>query len=137
MRFLVHLVSLLACLRISVSDITDLDRKWQSACPGLYPFEYKGYAPRGNLTSGTFHEMPQYTTVKHCTASCCRRPTCNIILMHNNTCYHISCISDKLCTPLYRPDKADSFNSPSMVLVKPVDNDGSWADWVNDNDEAT
>lgn len=137
MKALVHFLSLLLCLKISTSEISALDKKWQMMCPDIYPYEFKGYAPRGNWSSGTFQGIPQYTSIKHCIASCCERPKCNIILMHNNTCYHVSCNSNKLCTPIYRPDKADGPEPLNTVLVRPVDSDDPWTNWVNVNDEAT
>lgn len=136
MKTFVQLLSLLFCLEISTSQISELNTKWQMMCPGMYPYEYKGFTPRGNLSSGIFQEMAKLIDIEHCIASCCNRFNCNIILMNNNTCYHVMCKSNKLCIPKYRPDKANAYSPPSMVLVRPVENNGPWTDWINDNENA-
>ncbi|XP_012263450.2 dyslexia-associated protein KIAA0319-like protein [Athalia rosae] len=136
MKALVSLLSLILCLKISSSQVSELDQDWQPTCPGLHPYEYKGFTPRGNLSSGIFREI-KVTGIEQCILTCCKRPSCNIILMHNDTCYHVQCVSNVLCTPLIRPDKANANGPPpSMVLVRPVKDNGPWSDWLNINDDA-
>ena len=80
--------------------------------------------------------QPHVSEIKHCVAVCCTKPTCNVALMHNGTCYHVQCESSKLCIPLYRKDLATE-NPPSMVLVKPVKEDEIWSILLNQINDDT
>lgn len=118
-----------------IGDYPDRDTKWQMLCPGLYPRAFTSYTPRGNLSSGIYTTQP-LNTMKHCVAACCTETTCNVALMHNGTCYHVQCKSSKLCIPLYRKDLANE-NPPSMVLVKPVEEDEMWSDLLDQINDDT
>ncbi|XP_029033013.1 dyslexia-associated protein KIAA0319 [Osmia bicornis bicornis] len=119
-----------------VGDYSDWDTKWQMLCPGLFPKVFTSYTPRGNFSSGIYTMQPHVSEIKHCVAVCCTKPTCNVALMHNGTCYHVQCESSKLCIPLYRKDLATE-NPPSMVLVKPVKEDEIWSILLNQINDDT
>ncbi|XP_076756183.1 dyslexia-associated protein KIAA0319 [Xylocopa sonorina] len=110
-----------------IGDYSDWDTKWQILCPSSYPKVFTSYTPRGNLSSGLYTTQPHLNSMKHCMATCCTKLTCNVALMYNGTCYHVQCESSKICIPLYRKDLANE-NPPSMVLVKPVEEDEIWSD---------
>nr|XP_034182406.1 dyslexia-associated protein KIAA0319 isoform X2 [Osmia lignaria] len=119
-----------------VGDYSDWDTKWQMLCPGLFPKVFTSYTPRGNFSSGIYTMQPHLSDIKHCVAVCCTKPTCNVALMHNGTCYHVQCESSKLCIPLYRKDLATE-NPPIMVLVKPVKEDEIWSILLNQINDDT
>ncbi|XP_017877512.1 dyslexia-associated protein KIAA0319 [Ceratina calcarata] len=119
-----------------IGDYPDGDPKWQLPCSSLYPRVFTSYTPRGNLSSGTYTTQPQLNGMYHCVAACCMKPTCNVALMHNGTCYHVQCESSKICLPLYRKDLANE-NPPSMVLVKPVEEDEIWNDLLDQINDDT
>lgn len=107
----------------------------QLLCPDLYPRVFTSYLPRGNLTGGTFTQQSYLSNIQECVMACCKKPLCNVAFMHNSTCYHIACDNSMLCIPLYRPELAND-NPPSMVLVRPVENNKEWSellDQVNDD----
>ncbi|XP_034182406.2 dyslexia-associated protein KIAA0319 isoform X2 [Osmia lignaria lignaria] len=119
-----------------VGDYSDWDTKWQMLCPGLFPKVFTSYTPCGNFSSGIYTMQPHLSDIKHCVAVCCTKPTCNVALMHNGTCYHVQCESSKLCIPLYRKDLATE-NPPIMVLVKPVKEDEIWSILLNQINDDT
>lgn len=104
--------------------------EWQRLCPKLYTQEFTSYTPKGNLTGGTFTKRPNLPDMKHCVVACCKQPLCHVAMMFNMTCYHVQCISSNLCIPNYRPDLVN-LSPPSMVLVKPVEEDESWSDFLD------
>lgn len=110
----------------SLADESNWSDKWQSMCPALHPRIFISYAPRGNLTYGVFTKKPYAIGMKQCVATCCSIQTCHVALMHNDTCYHVQCETSKMCTPLYRPELANSNDPPTMVLVNPAENGVSW-----------
>ncbi|XP_076654438.1 dyslexia-associated protein KIAA0319 [Halictus rubicundus] len=110
-----------------IGDLSDWDNKWQILCPGLYPKVYINYTPRGNFSSGLYASQPHLNGLEQCIAACCTKPKCNVALMHNNTCYHLQCENSKICLPLYRIDLSNE-SPPSMVLVKPVEEDEMWSE---------
>lgn len=106
----------------------------QVQCPDMYPKIFKSYAPMGNLTGGTFTKKLQVSNLKECVADCCNQPNnCHVALIYNMSCYHIQCISSKMCTPLYRQD-LEHTNPPIMVLIKPVEEDEVWSDFLDGED---
>ncbi|CAD1471833.1 unnamed protein product [Heterotrigona itama] len=119
-----------------ICDYPDWDTKWQMLCPGLYPRAFTSYTPRGNLSSGIYTTQHHLSTIKHCVAACCTKTECNVALMHNGTCYHVQCESSKKCIPLYRKDLANE-TPPSMVLVKPVEEDEIWSDLLDQINDDT
>ncbi|XP_046753459.1 dyslexia-associated protein KIAA0319 isoform X2 [Diprion similis] len=144
MKSPIRTLSLLLCLQVTTSQFSKFSEfpkfslgNWQRVCPDMYPYEYKGFAPMGNYSAGKFKEMTALTSIARCVTECCHDLTCNIILMYNSTCYHVSCESNKLCAPLYRSDKAHSYTPPTMVLIRPVEGDGPWANWVEDIEDTS
>ncbi|XP_015123990.1 dyslexia-associated protein KIAA0319 isoform X2 [Diachasma alloeum] len=106
----------------------------QPLCPSLFPHVFTSYTPRGNLTYGIFTKKPYVIGIKDCVDTCCSEANCHVALMHNNTCYHVQCRSSKMCTPLYRAELSSLTDPPSMVLVKPVedDEDINWSDLLDE-----
>ncbi|XP_057326947.1 dyslexia-associated protein KIAA0319-like protein [Microplitis mediator] len=100
--------------------------QWQTICPDLYPHTFKSFTPRGNMTYGNYTRVQHVTGIKQCALSCCTAPTCNVVLVFNSTCYHVQCRESDKCAPLYRQEFANLVDPPSMVLVKPVENDITW-----------
>ncbi|XP_012278957.1 dyslexia-associated protein KIAA0319-like protein [Orussus abietinus] len=117
-------------------DYSEWNSKWQVICPGLFPRVFISYTPRGNLTWGRFLKQSHITGIKHCVADCCTQSECNVALMHNGTCYHVQCKSTKMCAPFYRPDLLKK-DPPSMVLVKPVEDEDMWSYWVDSTNDET
>ncbi|XP_014214907.1 dyslexia-associated protein KIAA0319-like protein [Copidosoma floridanum] len=113
---------------------TELGSKWQTLCPAMYPKIFTSYTLVGNLTGGKYTKQTRVSDMGHCLATCCNQPSaCNVAFMYNSSCYHIQCVSSKLCVPFYRPDRVHK-NPPSMVLVKPVEEDEAWTDFLLDGD---
>ncbi|XP_015434553.1 PREDICTED: dyslexia-associated protein KIAA0319 isoform X2 [Dufourea novaeangliae] len=110
-----------------IGDYSEWDTKWQMVCPGLYPRVFTSYTPRGNLSSGIYASQPHLSGIHHCVTACCTKPKCNVALTHNSTCYHVQCENSQICLPLYRVDLANE-SPPSMVLVKPVEEDDMWSE---------
>lgn len=108
------------------ASYSDWDDKEESMCPGLYPRIFMSYTPRGNLTYGIYTRKPHAVEMKDCVTSCCSETRCHVALMYNSTCYHVQCKISKMCTPLYRPELAKFPDPPSMVLVKPIEDNVNW-----------
>lgn len=118
------------------SCIGDYNR-WnvQLLCSDLYPRVFTSYLPRGNLTDGTYmQQIPSLSNMQECVMACCKKPLCNVAFMHNSTCYHVECENSMVCVPLYRPELANN-NPPSMVLVRPVENNKVWNDFLDQGNE--
>ncbi|KAL0116040.1 hypothetical protein PUN28_011119 [Cardiocondyla obscurior] len=96
----------------------------------LYPQIFTSYLPRGNLTGGTYTQQLHLNNMQDCVVACCKKPLCNVAFTHNGTCYHVECEDSMECLPLYRPELAND-NPPSMVLVRPVENNKVWADFLD------
>jgi hypothetical protein len=116
------------------SSYSEWENKWQILCPALYPRIFTSYVPSGNLTGGIFTKQPLLSTTKHCVVTCCGQQMCHVALMYNMTCYHVQCTSSKLCLPLYRPELLNT-NPPRMVLVKPVDDDETWSELLEQEND--
>ena len=118
-----------------IGEYSKWDTKRQLLCPGLYPKIFNDYAPLANLTVSLVRYIPKsgVNGIKQCTADCCKDLECNVAMMHNSTCYNVRCTNSKMCTPLYRPALANN-NPPSMVLVKPVEEDEDWAEILDQID---
>ncbi|XP_070161283.1 dyslexia-associated protein KIAA0319 [Polyergus mexicanus] len=108
----------------------------QLLCSDLYPRIFTSYLPRGNLTGGTYTQQIHLSNIQDCVIACCKKPLCNVAFMHNNTCYHVECDNSMVCVPLYRPELAND-NPPSMVLVRPVENNKIWSDFLDQINDDT
>ncbi|XP_045475739.1 dyslexia-associated protein KIAA0319 homolog [Harmonia axyridis] len=106
---------------------------WRLSCPKLFEHTFKGYVPRGNLSSGTFTSIEGVTDLKPCVLKCCEDYKCNVAFMNHKICYHIACISNDLCIPMLHPDPEVEKNV-YMILVKPVDDDESWEEILTAQD---
>lgn len=109
----------------------------QSTCPHLYRKVFQGYVPRGNISAGTYVEITDITDFKQCVKKCCLKEDCNVAFKTDDKCYHITCASSALCTPI--PANPESSRHVSMLLVRPVQYDESWSKLVdpeNDNEES-
>lgn len=78
----------------------------------------------GNMTAGNYTEKPKFKGLKQCVMGCCVLETCNVVFMHDTTCYHIECASNELCLPLFRSENSHLGTHVTMVLVSPVLEDG-------------
>lgn len=117
------------------SCIGDYNR-WniQLLCSDLYPRVFISYLPRGNLTDGTYvQQIQSLSNMQECVMACCKKPLCNVAFTHNSTCYHVECENSMVCVPLYRPELAN--NPPSMVLVRPVESNKVWSDFLDQVNE--
>lgn len=115
-------------LFLSVCSGEYAEWRTKSECPRLLPKIFTNYAPFGNLTHYlSYTAEPSVNNLKQCVADCCKLSQCNVAMMHNSTCYNVVCTNSKMCLPLYRPEFANN-NPPSMVLVRPAEDDEEWRD---------
>ncbi|XP_011314056.1 dyslexia-associated protein KIAA0319 isoform X2 [Fopius arisanus] len=139
MRNCFQLLVVFQCLASCLGSYDDWDGESfrQRPCPTLYRRVFTSYTPRGNLTFGIYTKKPFVMGMKACVDTCCSESNCHVALMHNGTCFHVQCTSSKMCTPLYRPELSTLSDPPSMVLVKPVeeDEDIRWRDLVDEMDD--
>lgn len=123
----IYFVSYLLFLSVCFGEY-EWKTKRQTICGGVFPKIFSSYAPFGNLTEYLFYTpKPDINNLKQCVADCCQQSQCNVAMIHNSTCYNVRCANSKMCIPLYRPEFANN-NPPSMVLVKPVEDDEEWQD---------
>ncbi|XP_043477111.1 dyslexia-associated protein KIAA0319-like protein [Leptopilina heterotoma] len=123
----IYFVSYLLFLSVCFGEY-EWKTKRQTICGGLFPKIFTSYAPLGNLTEYLFYTpKADINNLKQCVADCCQQSQCNVAMIHNSTCYNVRCANSKMCIPLYRPEFANN-NPPSMVLVKPVEDDEEWQD---------
>lgn len=91
---------------------------------------FRGYIPRGNLTSGNFTRVDEIQTVNRCVMSCCKSDQCNVALIHDEICYHVACVSSELCMP-FPSEIPEAPHHISLILVKPVSTDENWWELLN------
>ncbi|XP_044017263.1 dyslexia-associated protein KIAA0319 homolog [Aphidius gifuensis] len=111
----------------------DRIKKWQiqNSCLKLYPKVFTSFTPRGNLSNNVISKQQLIFDMENCVKTCCVDDECNVAFMYNKTCYHVKCkYSSEMCIPLYRPDLSGLIDPPRMVLVRPMENDRSWSDWL-------
>lgn len=80
----------------------------------------------GVVFIGTFDEIKDIQSEKHCVLACCQKDECNVAFMTAEKCYHITCASNELCMPVLSP-KVATRNQFAMVLVRAVGDDN----WEN------
>lgn len=102
----------------------------QEKCPYLFKHIFESYTPLGNLSKTTFTEYPQLTDQWDCVKACCAKANCNVVFIHNFTCYHVQCTTSEMCLPLYRPEFVDG-NPPRMILVNPVNESNTWKNVIS------
>ncbi|XP_049856046.1 dyslexia-associated protein KIAA0319-like protein isoform X1 [Schistocerca gregaria] len=113
-------------LTVAAGKMYPLDGKWTFVCPQIYLAVFTGFAPKGNQTAGTYTKQEDIHSLDSCLVACCNSETCNVVFMHNAECFHIECVSNQMCAPLFRPEP--QFGSHvRMVLVQPVSSD-TWSD---------
>lgn len=117
-----------------VGEFSEWDRKVQNICPNVYPRVFENYTPNGTLNWIKFTKEPDIVSKKDCIIKCCMKETCNVAFLHNNNCYHLQCTTTEMCLPVYRQDLSGG-NSPSMVLVKPVEEGENWSDFLQTDNE--
>lgn len=91
-------------------------------CPSLMNNVFKHYAPRGGMNAGVYKiYKPQsgLPSLQECVEFCCEDTACNVVFMHNSTCFKIECISEESCEPVLRTES--NFEYASMVLVRPFE----------------
>lgn len=97
-------------------------------CPHLYPKVFQGYVPQGNISAGTYVEIPD-VNLNQCVVKCCSKEDCNVAFRTDDKCYHITCERSDTCAPVATPN-SDSVQHISMVLVRPVNPDETWNDYI-------
>ncbi|XP_060065964.1 dyslexia-associated protein KIAA0319-like protein [Ylistrum balloti] len=77
--------------------------------------------PRQLYNAGNFTRDSTAKDIVNCIISCCDQPTCDTVLFHNSTCYHIKCnVSwEGSCDPTTKSD--DKFNTTIYVEVRSVE----------------
>ncbi|XP_021932800.1 dyslexia-associated protein KIAA0319-like protein isoform X2 [Zootermopsis nevadensis] len=113
-----------------------LNPQLRQLCPRIYLSVFTSFAPRGNETAGSYSKKDDIHSLEDCITSCCEEEGCNVVFMHDSTCYQIMCITSELCAPLFRPEPKFG-NHVSMILVQPVSPSETWKDiiestWAND-----
>lgn len=58
-------------------------------CPDLYLEAFLGFAPKGNLSAGTYIKKDSVYRITDCLAECCNDPLCNVVFMHDTSCLHV------------------------------------------------
>ncbi|KAK7867796.1 hypothetical protein R5R35_001209 [Gryllus longicercus] len=105
----------------------ELDPQWTYVCPTIYPTVFTGFAPRGNKTAGTYKKKDKVHTLDQCIMTCCKDDYCNVVFMHDTSCYHIFCSSNEMCAPVFRPE-AQFGEHVNMVLVRATSPGEAWSD---------
>ncbi|XP_033727341.1 dyslexia-associated protein KIAA0319-like protein isoform X2 [Pecten maximus] len=77
--------------------------------------------PSQLYNAGNFTRDSTAKDIVGCIISCCDQLTCDTVLYHNNTCYHIKCNAswEGACDPITSSD--DKFNSTVYVEVRSVE----------------
>lgn len=136
--FKIELCSLLWMYLLSLCLGHDykLNPQWRQICPRIYPSVFTGFAPRGNQTAGAYSKKDDAHSLEECITSCCDEEVCNVVFMHDLTCYHIVCVTSEQCAPLFRPEPKFG-KHVTMVLVQPVSLTETWGEviesaWADD-----
>lgn len=85
------------------------------------------------MAAGTFDEIKDIQSEKHCVLACCQKDECNVAFMTAEKCYHITCASNELCMPVLSP-KVATRNQFAMVLVRAVGDD-NWENLLSKRDQ--
>lgn len=76
---------------------------------------------------GTFTKVTDVKGSKECVVQCCLNEDCNVVLMQDQDCFHVACVSNELCTPVLSLN-SETTNHVSMVLVRPVPGEETWGE---------
>uniref|UniRef100_A0A1Y1M2B5 MANSC domain-containing protein n=1 Tax=Photinus pyralis TaxID=7054 RepID=A0A1Y1M2B5_PHOPY len=104
-------------------------------CPRLYPKIFQGYVPQGNISAGTYVEVPDLNNLKQCVVKCCEKEECNVAFRTDEKCYHITCERSETCAPVANLNR-ESIQHIAMVLVRPVNPDESWNEFIQTENPA-
>ncbi|XP_023702907.1 dyslexia-associated protein KIAA0319-like protein isoform X3 [Cryptotermes secundus] len=123
-------------LSVCLGEEYKLSPQWRQICPRIYLSVFTSFAPRGNETAGAYSKKDNIHSLEDCITSCCGEDVCNVVFMHDSTCYQIMCATSELCAPLFRPEPKFG-KHVSMVLVQPVSSSETWhevieATWADD-----
>jgi len=66
-----------------------LNPQWRQICPRIYLSVFTSFAPRGNQTAGAYSKKDDAHSLEECITSCCDEEVCNVVFMHDSTCYHV------------------------------------------------
>lgn len=80
---------------------------------------------------GVFDEVEEVKEKKTCVLECCLKDQCNVAFIVDDKCYHVKCRSNELCIPTLSTN-SDNADHISMVLVKPLSEQDSWIDILNE-----
>ncbi|XP_068081362.1 dyslexia-associated protein KIAA0319-like protein isoform X2 [Anabrus simplex] len=123
----VFLLSWITTFTVCSGQTYTLEQEWRIMCPRIYLNVFTGYAPRGNETAGVYSKKESATSLERCIYTCCNEDLCNVVFMHDKTCFHIECYSNELCLPLFRPEPQFG-EHVQMVLVQPLSPVVSWTE---------
>lgn len=114
------IIFLLSSLLISGTQTTQLCNNDLTPDQLKAALHYKS-VPRQLYNAGNFTRDSAATDIVTCILSCCDQLTCDTVLYHNNTCYHIKCnVSwEGSCDPTTSSD--EKFNSTVYVEVRSVE----------------
>lgn len=66
-----------------------LNPQWRQFCPRIYLRVFTSFAPRGNETAGAYSKKDDIHSLEGCITSCCEEEVCNVVFMHDSTCYQV------------------------------------------------
>lgn len=66
-----------------------LNPQWRQICPRIYLSVFTSFAPRGNQTAGAYSKKDDVHSLEGCITSCCEEEVCNVVFMHDSTCYQV------------------------------------------------
>ncbi|XP_021367738.1 dyslexia-associated protein KIAA0319-like protein isoform X2 [Mizuhopecten yessoensis] len=114
--FILLFLSSLLLSGIFTADICDKELSSTRLKAALH---YKS-VPREVYNAGNYTRDSTATGIVNCILSCCDQLTCDTVLFHNNTCYHIKCnVSwEGACDPIIKSD--EKFNNTIYVEVRSV-----------------
>jgi len=129
--FKIKLCSLLCVYLLSMclGHEYKLNPQWRQICPRIYLSVFTSFAPRGNQTAGAYSKKDDAHSLEECITSCCGEEVCNVVFMHDSTCYHIMCVTSDQCAPLFRPEPKFG-EHVTMVLVQPVSPTETWGEVI-------
>jgi hypothetical protein len=76
-------------LSVCLGQEYELSPQWRQICPQIYLSVFTRFAPRGNETAGAFSKKDNINSLEDCVTSCCEEEVCNVVFMHDSTCYQV------------------------------------------------
>lgn len=76
-------------LSVCLGHEYNLNPQWRQLCPRIYLSIFSSVAPRGNETAGAYSKKDDIHSLDACIRSCCEEEVCNVVFMHDSTCYQV------------------------------------------------